>query len=335
MSISRRHFVQGAGVAGFGLLAGCGRLPFRSSSEAQQPTPYAHIGYLSASSQGLSFGTTAFLQGLGEYGYTEAQNLTIAWRFADGLFDRMPELAADLVRRQPRLIVVPASSDARVVSQATATIPIVVAGTSGDLVAEGLAESLAHPGKNVTGLSVPTAALTGKRLQLLTEAVPGISRIAVLVTTTGSRVATDYEAMARALGVQAVHLDVSVPEDFGRAFEAAASAHAEGLYTSGPALFSRNRGMIIALAAQHQLPAMFAYRAFVEDGGLMSYEHRLSDSHRRAAYYVDRILKGANPADLPIEQPREFEFVINLKTAQALGLTIPPHVLLQATEVIQ
>jgi putative ABC transport system substrate-binding protein len=323
--------VVGAGAAGLGLLAGCGRLPWQAP-----PPRVPRIGFLSGSSQELQLGAEPFLQGLHDYGYVEGQNLTIEWRFADGVFDRMPGLAADLVRLGPDAIVVPAAIDALVVSQATSTVPIVVGGSGGDLVQAQLAGSLAHPGGNVTGLSTPHVSLTGKRLQLLTGAVPNLSVLAVLDNPDVSTVTPEnYEAFARTLGVRLLYLDVRAHEEFEQAFEVAASAQAGGLYTGSGPLFSRNRARIIALAAAHQLPAMFAWKGFVVDGGLMAYEHRLTDSYRRTAYYVDRILKGANPADLPVEQPMTFDFVVNLKTARELGITFPNEIMLQVTEVIQ
>jgi putative ABC transport system substrate-binding protein len=340
--LSRRQIVLGAGISGAALLLGCGRLPWQG--QEQPPERLARIGYLAASSRELTNGTEAFLQGMADHGYVEGRNLTIEWRFADGMFGRMPDLAAELVRLQPEVIVVPHGSDALVVSNATSAIPIVVAETGGDLVSFGLATSLAHPGGNVTGMNTPNLPLTGKRLQLLTEAMPGLSRVAalfdptmlgILPTESGSLTPEDYERFAQTLGVSLLRVDARAPEELESAFEAASRGHADALFVPGQSLMGRNRARIIALAAGHRLPAMYGSRAFVEDGGLMSYEHRIADSHRRAASYVDRILKGARPADLPVEQPMRFDFVVNLSTARALGITFPNEIMLQVTEVIQ
>jgi putative tryptophan/tyrosine transport system substrate-binding protein len=195
--------------------------------------------------------------------------------------------------------------------------------------------SLARPGGNITGLNTPRVSLTGKRLQLLIEAVPGLSRVAVLSDTVSSLVSADYESFARTLGVQLLPLEVRAPDELESAFEAATSEHVGGLYVQLLPLLSSNRARVVALAAEHRLPAMYGGRVFVDDGGLMTYEHRIADSHRRSAYYVDRILRGVKPADLPVEQPMRFDFILNLKTAQALGITFPNEIMLQVTEVIQ
>jgi putative ABC transport system substrate-binding protein len=233
------------------------------------------------------------------------------------------------------VIVVPGTPGAQVIQRATRTIPIVVAGTAGDPVADGLATSFARPGGNVTGLSIP-AGLAGKRLQLLTQVAPGLGRVAVLRDANVTRLAhAEYEALAQRVGVEVTFLDVRRLDELESALATATGDHTDALKVEEGPLLTAQRETIVGFAAEHRLPAMYFRRLFVDEGGLISYEPRLTDLYRRAAYYVDRILKGASPADLPIEQPMTFDCVINLRTAQALGLTIPQHVLLQATEVIQ
>jgi putative ABC transport system substrate-binding protein len=331
---SRRQFVQGVGVAGLGLLAGCSQIPFSRTAPVPQPSQVPHIGFLSAPS--LASATDlheAFRQGLTDYGYVEGRDILIEWRSAEGALDRIPALAAELVALQVALIVVGGTPNALAVQRVTGTIPIVVAGSGGDLVADGLAVSLAHPGSNVTGLSTPVE-LTGKSFQLLVDAAPGVTKICIL-TDMNLTDANILEGFGQKLGVQVARLYVGHPEELDSALEAAVAGRTDGLFVPNTPLTVVQRARIIALAAEHRLPAIYGRRLFVDDGGLMSYQPRIADRYRRAAFYVDRILKGATPADLPVEQPMLFDFVINLKTAQALGLTIPEHVLLQATEVIQ
>jgi putative tryptophan/tyrosine transport system substrate-binding protein len=327
--LSRRRFVGGAGLAALGLLAGCA-LPF----SATPSTAKTHrIAYFSAGplNPENEFRVAAFRQAMNELGYVEGQNLLIEQYNANDTEFAGP--AAELVRRQPDVILVPSTILVRALQAATSTIPIVSAG-SGELVERGLAVSHAHPGGNVTGLSTPN--LAGKHLQLLQEAVPTLSRVIILFDTLNAGFERQpYEAAARTLGLQVQFLDTNVRADLESAVETAIRQHADGLYVPlGPAI-SRNQTRLAELALQSGLPSIWAQSEAAGRGGLMAYGPNRTDRFRRAAYYVDRILKGAKPADLPIEQPTTFTFVINLKTAQALGLTIPPHVLFQATEVIQ
>jgi putative ABC transport system substrate-binding protein len=317
-------------VVGLGLLAGCGRLPW----QAQAPAKIPQLGYLSAFAPGDGL-TAAFREGLREHGYIEGQNIVIEYRFAEGRQDRVPELAAELVRLSPELIVT-SGTGTRAVKEATSTIPIVMA-ASGDPVGSGLVTSLGRPGGNVTGSTLMSPQLGAKRLELL-EAVAGPARVAVLGNGADPAVAVqlkEIQAAAPALGLQLLVLDVRAPEELEAAFETVLRERPGALLVPLDPLLNVHSQRVRDLAAQGRLPTMWYVRQAVEAGGLMAYGPSHLDAHRRAAYYVDRFLKGANPADLPIEQPREFDFVINLKTARALGLTIPQHVLLQATEVIQ
>jgi putative tryptophan/tyrosine transport system substrate-binding protein len=329
LHVSRRRFVQGVGVTGLGLLAGCG-LPFA----ATPPVAKTHrIAYLSTGplNPENEFRVAAFRQAMHELGYVEGQNLLLEQSNAnDGEF---AEAAADVVRRLPEVILVPSTIIVRALLAAKTTIPIVNAG-SGDLVERGIAASYAHPGGNVTGLSTPN--LAGKHLQLLLEMVPTLSRVAILFDTINSEFQRQsYEQAARTLGLQVRFLGTNVRADLEPAIEVAIREHADGLYVPlGPGI-SRNETRLAELALRHQLPSIWAQSEAVGRGGLMAYGPNRTALYRHAAIYVDKILKGAQPADLPIEQPTTFDFVINLRTAQALGVTIPPHVLLQATEIIQ
>ena len=328
---TRRQLVQGAGAVSLGLLAGCGRLPFAVPLPATKVHRIAYLtpGSLTPETEVLA---SAFRQGLADLNYAEGQNLLIEQRYASGI-DQLAEPVADLVRLKPEIIVVASAQAARAVRAATTTIPIVSAG-AGDLVALGLAASYARPGGTVTGLSTPE--LSGKRLQLLQEVVPTLARVAVLFDTPYLEFSREhYEAAARTLGLQLQWVGTDVREGWEAAFDAVLREHPDGLVlASGPAIGS-HQPRLAELALQNRLPSMWGQSDAVGRGGLMAYAPNRASMYRRAAYYVDRILKGAKPADLPVEQPREFDFIINAKTAHALGLTIPPHVLLQATEVIQ
>jgi putative tryptophan/tyrosine transport system substrate-binding protein len=279
----------------------------------------------------------AFRQGLRDLGYVEGQNLVIEYRYAEG-FERLPELAAELVRLQVEVIVASGVPAIRAAQHTTRTIPIVMAGTA-DPVAAGVVASLARPGGNTTGLSFLSAELPGKRLELLKEAVPQSTRVAVLAKAAGP-----YESVrwlnltgaARALGLHLHVVELHSAEELDSAFAAMTRAGADALIVvADQALMDGLRGRIVDLAATSRLPAMYDWKMYVDAGGLMSYGPSLSDIFRRAATYVDKILKGAKPADLPVEQPTKFELVINLKAAQALGLTLPPTLLVLADEVIQ
>jgi putative ABC transport system substrate-binding protein len=337
MLFSRRRFVQGAGVAGLGLLAGCGRWPGQAPPAATA-VRVPRLGFLRGSDPTTQAGTVdIFRQALGELGYVEGQNLVIEYRWGEGSDARLAEPAAELARLPVDLFVVPSITVARIVREATTTVPIVLAGTGSDPVTAGLAASYARPGGNVTGVTNLGGALTGKRLQLLKETVPSISRVAVLwdTPTYGPFPLEDWSRDAQAVGVQVHPMALRGPEEFDAAFEAAVGAGADSLLVSGGPVGSAHREQIIQRATRLRWPAIYPQRQFVDEGGLLVYAASLADLWRRAVVYVDKILTGANPADLPIEQPQRFDFIINAKTAQALGLTIPHNVLLQATEVIQ
>jgi putative ABC transport system substrate-binding protein len=306
---------------------------------AQPPTKIPRVGLLlfgSPSDSATRF-VEAFRQGLRELGYVEGQNIAIEDRHAEGREHRLPDLAADLVRLKVDVIVAVGRLAASVARNATKTIPIVMGSTS-DPVGSGLVASLARPGGNLTGLSILASELSGKRLELLKEMVPRISRVAVLAYPANPALALqlrETQVAARTLGLQLQILEVRSPDDLDRAFGAAKKERAGALNILPSAFYAAHRKKLVDLAAESRLPAMYDSREYVEAGGLMAYGPNLSDLYRRAAGYVDKILKGAKPADLPVEQPTKFELVINLKTAKALGLTIPPSLMLQADEVIQ
>jgi putative ABC transport system substrate-binding protein len=263
----------------------------------------------------------------------------IEYRLAAGDYGRLPAMAADLVRLPVDLIVTDTQRSARAAQEATHTIPIVMATAGADPVAAGLAASLAHPGGNLTGFTGGDIELSGKRVQLLKEAVPGVSRIAAFrnpatpMSPMSSLQAT--EAAAHALGLQLRPIAVAAPEQIASGFASAVGGGAEALVVLPDAMFWNERGRIVALAAQHRLPAIYEEREYANEGGLISYGRNVSEQFRQAAGYVNKILKGARPADLPIQQPTRFELVVNLKTAQSLRLTIPPSILARADEVIE
>jgi putative ABC transport system substrate-binding protein len=318
--------VQGAGAVGLGLLAGCGRLPW----QAEPPAKVPRIGFLGNTRAGSAL---AFWDGLREHGYVDGQNIVVEARWSEGVESRIPDNAAELVQLPVDILVAGGPLQIRVARNATTTIPIVIV-IAGDPVRMGLVASLARPGGNITGLSLANPLLELKRLDLLKEAVSGASRVAVFWHAINPPSA-ELQAGARAAGLHLQMIEVSSADDLEGAFEAAVTGQAEALFVHAAPYFLLERARLVSLAAQSRLPAIYEQRVYVEEGGLMTYSVSFPHQYRRAAYYVDRILKGAKPADLPIEQPREFEFVINLRTAQALGLTIPRHVLLQATDVIQ
>ncbi|MBI2554481.1 MAG: ABC transporter substrate-binding protein [Candidatus Rokubacteria bacterium] len=306
------------------------------AARAQQAGRVPRIGFLTTGASPVPW--EAFRQGLRDLGYVEGQNIVIERRSAAGKVERLPDLAVDLVGLKVDVIVAPDPPAAGAAKNATKTIPVVVR-TSDDPVAMGLVASLARPGGNITGLTSLWGELSGKRLELLKEVVPRISRVAVLWNPAhpGAILALrETEVAARSLGLQLQSLEVRGPNpDFEGAFGAAARERAGALITLRNPLIVRHRTRIVNLAAKSRLPAMYDEREFVEAGGLTSYGANLSDLNRRAAVYVDKILKGAKPADLPVEQPTKFELVINRKTAKALGLTIPQSILIRADEVIQ
>ena len=309
------------------------------AAEAQQAAKVPRIGYLFSNLATPSHLWEAFRQGLRDLGYVEGRNVVIEYRDAEGKLDRLPALAAELVALKVDVIVAPATPATVAAKQATKTIPIVFAVVS-DPVTSGLVTSLARPGGNVTGLTVLEPELVGKRLELLKQVVPGVSRVAVLwhPGAVGERTEKDVlkeaEAAARALGVPLQFVEARGPADFDRAFLDMTRASAGALTVLESTVFFVERRHLVDLAAKNRLPAVYGLREFVDAGGLMAYGPNQPDLFRRAATYVDKILKGAKPGDLPVEQPTKFELVINLKTAKDLGLTIPPS-LLQRAEVIQ
>jgi ABC-type uncharacterized transport system substrate-binding protein len=306
--------------------------------EAQPAKHVPRIGFLSAGSPAANAARPeAFRQGLRELGYVEGQNIVIEWRYAEEKFDRLRELAAELVRLKVDVIVTAAPSPTRAAKEATAAIPIVMGGIGGDPVEAGFFASLARPGGNVTGLTALAQELSDKQLELLKELVPRLSQVAVLGTPTfpgSTQVATELDRAAGALQVQLHYLDVRGSEDMETAFREARARRADAVLVLASPVLESHRTQVAALAAQHRLPTIYPFREFVEAGGLVSYGVRIADLYHRAATYVDKLLKGAKPADLPVEQPLKFELVLNLKTAQALGLTIPPSVLFRADEVL-
>ncbi len=313
------------------------------AAEAQQPAKVPRIGYLSGfpfSAPMFQQNRQAFLQGMQEHGYTEGQTLTIEWRFAEGRPERLRDLAAELVRLKVNLIVAEATPAARAAMEATITIPIVIPDAA-DAVGSGLVASLARPGGNVTGLSFLGPELIGKRLQLLKNVVPGMTRVAVLWhpdlygEDTVKIMSEETEAATRALAVRLQRVEARSPNDLVGAFSAMTAGRAGALLLWTSPMFFAERRRIVDLAVKNRLPAVYPWREAVDAGGLMGYGPSAPDLFRRAATYVDKILKGAKPADLPIEQPIKFELVINLKTAKALGLTIPQTLLIRADELIQ
>jgi putative tryptophan/tyrosine transport system substrate-binding protein len=304
---------------------------------AQTPPKIPRVGYIAGSNAtSTEHMVGAFRQRLRELGYVEGQTIALEVRYAEGRSDRMPELVAELVGLKMDVLVAGNSVAALAAKKATGTTPIVI--VTPDPVALGLVASLARPGGNVTGLSYFNEAIIAKRLQFLGEFVPGLVRLAVLRNPTIAVHATfwgETEVAARTLGLALQPLDVRGPEDFEAAFSSAKRGNAQALVALDDALTVAYRPRIVALAASSRLPAMYGLREFPDDGGLMSYGPSFADLFRRAATYVDKILKGAKPADLPVEQPTKFELVINRKAADALGLTVPATLLAQADEVIE
>jgi putative tryptophan/tyrosine transport system substrate-binding protein len=305
---------------------------------AQQPGKVPRIGILPPGpiSERVHL-WEAFRQGLRELGYVEGQNIILVFPSGEVKPERLPHLAAELVNLKVDVIVAAAVVAVQAAKEATKTIPIVMPVAS-DAVETGLVASLARPGGNITGLTLISSQLSGKRLELLKEVVPRLSRLAVPSNPTTAAVPPqmrETEVAARALGVQLQPLEVRGPDDFERVFQAATKERAGALITLDDAFVFTQRTRIVKLAAKSGLPAIYGLREFVDAGGLMSYAANTSDMYRRAAAFVDKILKGAKPADLPVEQPTKFEFVINLKAAKQIGLTIPPNVLARADKVIK
>jgi putative ABC transport system substrate-binding protein len=328
---TRRAFI---GTVAGGLLAA----PL--AAEAQQAAKIARIGYLAGSLAGNPHLPEAFRQGLRDLGYVEGRTVVIEYRDAEGKLERLPALAVELVALKVDVILAGGTPQALAAKQATRTLPIVFAAHA-DPVGSGLVTSLARPGGNVTGLSLLAPELVGKRLEQLKQAVPGVNRVAVLwepgayVELTERDILKETEVAARALGVRLQFVEARGPADFDRAFSDMTRARAGALTVLPSTMFIIERRRLVDLAAKNRLPAVYTSREYVDAGGLMSYGPNIADLFRRAATYVDKILKGAKPGDLPVEQPTKFELVINLKTAKALGLTIPPSVLSRADEVLQ
>lgn len=309
-----------------------------SSASAQQPKTLPHVGYLTISSFSSNVSRNeAFRQGMRELGYAEGKNIVIDWRSGEGKVERKSELVAELVRLRVDVIVTSGPTMTRAAQQATAVIPIVMA-FDPDPVGNGFIASLARPGKNITGLSSLSPELSGKQLELLKEIVPRLSRVAVLGTSAepgNAQNLREIELAAEAFGVKLQYLEIADSRDIGPAFQAANKEHAGAMLVFQTPFFNPNRKQIAALAQQNRLPAIYPQSEWVNDGGLMSHGVSFAALYRRAATYVDKILRGARPADLPVEQPTKFEFVVNLKTAQQIGLTIPTNVLARADRVIR
>ena len=307
------------------------------SAEAQQQAgTVPRISFLStAALSSVSPRLDAFHQGLRELGYIEGKNIVIEYRSAEGNINRLPELATELVRLKVDCIVTAGDNPTRAAKQATSTIPIIMTSV-GDPVGLGFVASLAHPGGNITGLSTITADLAGKRMELLKETIPKLSRVAIFLDPRSlATEVKETEAAARLLKVQLIVLEVRSLDELENAFRSSAKSRADAVMISPSGFFNTNQTRLVELAAKHRLPGMYLEQDFVLAGGLMTYATSIPDLYRRAATYVDKILKGAKAADLPVEQPKKFELVINLKAAKQIGLTIPPNVLARADKVIK
>jgi putative tryptophan/tyrosine transport system substrate-binding protein len=307
-------------------------------AEAQQLTKIPRIGFINASSPSAILARyEAFRQGLRELGYVEGKNITIEYRYAEGKLDRLREIMAELVSLKVDLIVTAGPSATRAAKEATSIIPIVMA-LDYDPIGNGFVASLAKPGGNITGLSALYPEMSGKQLELLKEIVPGLLNVVVIGTSTqpgNAHAVTETELAASGFGVKLQYLDVLVPKDIKAAFGAATKGRNEAIVVlAGPVLLS-HRTQVAESAVKSRIPVTYQASEYVEAGGLMSYGVTIADLHRRAATYVNKILKDANPAELPVEQPTKFELVINLKTAKQIGLTVPPNVLARADRVIK
>lgn len=328
------NYPKWAGILAIAFTLGIGG----ASAQAQQPKKVHLIGFLSASSAAaISERIQAFRQGLRELGYTEGKDIIIEWRYADGKLDRQSELASELVHLKVEAIVSGGPEPTRAAKAATSKIPIVMTNDP-DPVGDGFIANLARPGGNITGLSTFSPELTGKRLEILREVVPKLSNLAILGTSTApgqAQTMRETELALNAFRVKFQYLDVLESKDIEPAFRAASNGPANGLLTLPSGILILQRSKVVALAAKHRLPAVYHNNQFIGPGGLMFYGVNTFDWDRRAASYVDKILKGAKPADLPIEQPKKFELIINLKAAKQIGLTIPPSVLAKADRVLR
>ena len=326
-SMNRRAFVTGLGAV----------LAAPRAAEAQQAGDVPRVGFLFYGPAGASPEIDAFRQGLNELGYIEGQNVAVEYRFAGGGLERLQKLATQLVALKPSVIVAPGTPAAVAAKQATSMIPIVFAGVA-DAVGAGLVTNFARPTANITGVTSNSVQLGGKRLELLKAVVPRASRVAVLYNP-GDRsnllASKELQESAPALGLTLQRLEVRRPDEFESAFAAMSRAHADALFGAAGVLTTGHRQSLVRLAATSRIPAIWGERQFVESGGLMSYAADFYDQIRRSTIYVDKILKGSKPGDLPVEQPTKFELVINLATAKALGLTMPPSVLALADQLIE
>jgi putative ABC transport system substrate-binding protein len=331
---SKIQNLKWSGIVAIGVtFAMCGAV-----AHAQQPTKIPRIAFLIASSlSAQSARIEAFRQGLRELGYVEGKNIVIEYPSAEEKPDHLPALVAELVRLKVDVIVTAGATSTRAAKEATSTIPIVMT-NDGDPVASGFIASLARPGGNITGLSTLAPEISGKQLELLKETISKLSRVAVFGTSTragNAQALKEVELAAKGFGVKLQYLDVLGPKDIETAFRAASKGRAEAVLVMTSPVFNAHRTQLTDLAVKSRLPAIYPTPEFVQDGGLMTYGVNNTDLSRRAATYVDKILKGAKPADLPVEQPIKFEFIINLKAAKQIGLTIPPNVLARADRVIR
>jgi putative tryptophan/tyrosine transport system substrate-binding protein len=332
LTLRRRDFLRdSAALVGVSLLAGCG-IPFGPSP----PARLRKIGFLAGGSSSSNAANVAgFRQGLRELDYVEGEHVSLDVRYAEGRDERLPELAAELVRLGVDVIVTGSNAAILAAGKATPTIPIVFATTGVDLVATGIVASLARPGGNMTGLTSTAGHEHPKRMELLKEALPGLSRVAILWNQSVVIGFRETEAAAQSLGLQVLSLELHNPDEVETALAGATAGRADSLMVTGGPVFGLLAPQIANFAARHRLPAVYSNPPYIEAGGLIVYTVNIPENYRSAAIYVDRILKGASPADLPIAQPTKFDLVVNLKTAQASGITIPLAVLQQATEVIQ
>jgi putative ABC transport system substrate-binding protein len=324
----------------FALSLGAMLFALCSSAEAQQPTKIPRVGILFIGGRDQPH-LEAFKQGLRERGYTEGKNIVLEYRYAEGKVDRLSSLAAELVQLNVDVIVTTSGNSARAATEATKTIPIVLT-TGADPVKTGLAESLAKPRGNVTGLSIVEEDLSGKRVEILKETFPKMTRVAylwnpvaVVHSTSGNLSYDQVQEVTKAVGVQLLSYKVSTLAEIEKAFADMPKVRPHALVVLQSPLMTLNSKRIVELALKQRLPGMYPTRQFVEEGGLMAYGPLIGDLYRRAATYVDKILKGANPAELPVEQPMKFEFIINLKAAKQLGVTVQPNVLARADKVLK